>query len=186
MSGLNRYCMTLGCLLTAALLIGCAGPWAAAPGRLDRTDWQVTPPPGWMHLETANGDMFSQDGPYLSYLLIQARSLTTPFHYTRRILRADMLPHEAARLISDNLALDPHIRGFELLESRPATLAGHAGFVLTYQYLDPHGVRVKTIYYGVILKDRFFNLRYTAASRCYFDKDRPVLTAVIDTLRLSD
>ena len=96
-----------------------------------------------------------------------------------------MLPHEAAQLITDNMRSDPMIRQWRLLASEPAMVGGHAGFRLTYSYQDPNGVATKTIYYGVILSNQFFNLRYTAAQRYYFDKELPAFNQVVDSLRFA-
>ena len=127
--------------------------------------------------------MLSKDGPYLEYILIQSRPLAQGFRFTRQKLDPDMLPHEAAQLITDNMRSDPMIRQWRLLASEPATVGGHAGFRLTYSYQDPNGVTTKTIYYGVILSNQFFNLRYTAAQRYYFDKELPAFNQVVDSLR---
>jgi hypothetical protein len=67
----------------------------------------------------------------------------------------------------------------------PAMVDGHPGFKLTYGYLDKHGVELKTVYYGVVLPDHFFNLRYTAARRFYFDNEQTAFHQVLDSLHLS-
>ncbi|MFO7712820.1 hypothetical protein [Desulfosarcina sp.] len=95
-----------------------------------------------------------------------------------------MLPHEAVQLITDNLHSDPLIRQFNLLASQPAMVAGHAGFRLTYSYQDQLGVAVKTLYYGVILDELYFNLRYTATQRHYFDEELPAFNQLLDSLQL--
>ena len=183
---LRRHLAALACLFLAAVLCACAGPWHRVPVHMGDAHWQMAPPPGWMHLETASGDMFSMDGPYLSYILVQHRPLDAPFRYTRRTLTAGMLPHEAAGLIADTLSLDPHLHDFELQASEPATIGGHPGFSLTYQYHDAHGVLVKTVYYGLIQPDGFFNLRYTAARRYYFDKDRAAFENLLSSVRIME
>ncbi len=129
--------------------------------------------------------MLSKDGPYLEYILIQSRPLAQGFRFTRQKLDPDMLPHEAAQLITDNMRSDPMIRQWRLLASEPAMVGGHSGFRLTYSYQDPNGVTTKTIYYGVILSNQFFNLRYTAAQRYYFDKELPAFNQVVDSLRFA-
>jgi hypothetical protein len=123
--------------------------------------------------------------PYLEYILVQSRPLAKRFRFTRQFLDPGMLPHEAAQLIIDNLRSDPRFRGFQLLAANRRWLPIHAGFKLTYTYLDKYGVTMKTIYYGVLLPDRFFNIRYTAAQRYYFEQELPTFKTVLSSLQLS-
>lgn len=166
------------------LLAACAGPWETVPNQLSAPQWSITSPEGWMHLSMPQSEMLSKNGPYLEYILIQSRPLTQGFHFTKQKLNPDMLPHEAARLITDNMRLDPLIRQFQLLVSQPARVGGHPGFKLIYRYRDRFDVEIKSIYYGVILPNQFFNLRYTATKRHYFDQELPAFYKVVDSLGL--
>jgi hypothetical protein len=171
------------CAVMTLMLTACAGPWNTAPDQLSEPQWSITPPEGWMHLSTQESEMLSKDGPYLEYILIQSRPLAQRFRYTKQKLNPGMLPHEAAQLITDNMRSDPLIRQFRLLASEPTMVGGHDGFRLTYTYQDPSGVEIKTIYCGVILPNLFFNLRYTATQRHYFDEELPAFDKVLESLR---
>lgn len=173
------------CVVAGLVMAGCAGPWKKAPHQLSGVQWTFRPPEGWMHLTMMESEMLSRDGPYLAYILVQSRPLEHGFRFTKQKLHPAMLPHEAARVITDNLRWDPLIRQFELLACEPAMVDGHNGFRLVYSYLDSFDVAIKTVYYGVVLTDRFFNLRYTAAERHYFEKELPAFTQVFNSLRLS-
>ncbi len=172
-----------GCLVVALLSTACAGPWQKTPNRIQEKSWSITAPEGWMHLSMPESQMFSKNGPYLEYILIQSRPLTQGFRYTRQRLTADMLPHEAAQLIIDSLKSDPLIRGFRLLASEPTIVAGKPGFKLTFTYRDKNDVEAQTIYYGVVLPDMFFNVRYTAARRYYFAQELSTFSSVLSSLQ---
>jgi hypothetical protein len=171
--------------VVALMLSGCAGIWETAPHQLSAAQWSLTPPEGWMHLNTIESDMLSKDGPYLEYILVQSRPLDQKFHFTRKKMNTKMLPHEAARLITDNIRSDTHIRQFRLLSSEPAMVGGHPGFKLAYTHQDQMGVEIKTVYYGVVLQDMFFNLRYSAARRHYFDCQLPAFDGVVQSLQFA-
>lgn len=173
------------CVVAGLAMAGCSGPWKRVPHQLSGHQWTFRPPEGWMHLTTLESEMLSRDGPYLAYILAQSRPLDQGFRFTRQKLHPAMLPHEAARVITDNLHSDPLIRQFELLACEPAMVDGHTGFRLVYRYRDSFEVAIKTVYYGVVLADRFFNLRYTAAERHYFEKEWPAFSHVLNSLRLS-
>jgi hypothetical protein len=70
------------------------------------------------------------------------------------------------------------------LTSEPAIVADRAGFKLTYRYLDKYGVTMKTVYYGVLMPDQYFNIRYTAAQRYYFDQELTTFNDVLGSLHL--
>ena len=135
-----------------------------------------------MRLSTPAYEMFSKDGPYLQYIFFQQKPLGQVFRNTRQTLDQTLLPQEAAQIVADNLRLDPKIAGFNLLATQPATVDGHRGFKLLYTYKDRQGVTLRSIYYGVVLEHAFFNLRYTAAERHYYEKDLKAFQRMIETL----
>lgn len=166
------------------LLVACAGSWQPAPEKVVDPHWMVKPPAGWMQLSTADSEMFSKDGAYLEYMLIQSKPLTRGFRYTKQRIDPGMLPDEAAQIIVDDMQSDPLIRRFRLLANEPATVAGRPGFKLTYSYRDQYDVTLKSIYYGVVLPEQYFNLRYTGAERYYFDKELPAFAQALASLRI--
>ena len=178
-----KQAQTLLWIAAAVLLAACAGPWRSAPETLGDQQWQIRPPKGWMYLAMPDADMFSKNGPYLEYILVQSRPLTQAFRSTRQKLSGDMLPHEAAQVIIDSMRFDPQVRQFELLGNRPATVGGRPGFKVTYRYRDAHDVTLKAMYIGVILYDRLITLRYTATQRHYFDAQESTFNTVVDSLR---
>ncbi len=179
----RRWSARIG-LLAVVMLTACAGPWHPVQGDLSAPQWSIAAPEGWMHLRLPGSEMLTKNGPYLEYMLIQSRPLTKTFRFTKQVLDPGMLPHEAAQLIVDNLRSDPRFRSFRLVASEPAVVADRTGFKLTYSHLDTHGVTMKTIYYGFLLPDRFFNIRYTAAQRHYFAHGLPAFETVLSSLQL--
>jgi hypothetical protein len=171
--------------MLALLVGGCASVWQASPSVLQSQHWSLNVPDGWMRFTTPTYDMLSKDGPYLQYLFVQERPFSQPLGHTKRKLDSSLLPHEAAEIIVDNLKSDPQIRRFTLLSSEPAEVDGKMGFRLEYSHLDQQGAEIQSIYYGVILTRTFFNLRYTAARRYYFQKYLDEFEQMRRSLRLS-
>ncbi|WP_155307817.1 hypothetical protein [Desulfosarcina widdelii] len=181
----NRWLAGVGVWIAAvAMLAACAGPWQPIRGNLTSPEWTIAAPQGWMHMSMPDSEMLSKNGPYLEYILVQSRPLAKRFRFTSQVLDPGMLPHEAAQLIIDNLRSDPRIRGFQLLASEPAVAADRDGFKLIYSYVDKYGVTMKTVYYGILLPDRFFNIRYSAAQRYYFEQELPTFESVLSSLQL--
>ena len=164
----RRLSMAATVFLTLILSGGCASLWRPVGGELKTPGWSLSVPAGWMLFETGSYDMLSKDGPYLEYILVQETPLSQGFRFTRQRLTADLLPHEMARIVIDNLSADPQVSDFRLIDSAPAVVGGRPGFKLVYTYQDRYDVPMKTVYYGTVNATHFIQLRFTAARRHYF------------------
>ena len=95
-----------------------------------------------------------------------------------------MLPQEAAGIIVDELSSDRYLMNFRVIENAPATVDGHAGFKILFTYQDKKGSTFKTLYYGFVNGDFFYNLRYCAAMQNYFEKDIATFEQIIRSFKL--
>ena len=103
---------------------------------------------------------------------------------TQKKLRKGMLPLESAKIITDEIAADRNIMNFAIVENSPATIDGRPGFKILFSYRDKRGSEYKTLYYGFISDDSFFNLRYNAAARQYYDKDLADFKSILFSFKL--
>jgi len=172
-------------LISLCLIFGCA---AAADKRslkdLPKSDFSVDIPAGWWKPQYVNKYLITKDGPFLQYVLIQQRPIDRPFKNTKKKLRKHMLPLESARIIIDEIASDRNITNFKAVENTPAIIDGHAGFKILFTYKDKKGSMFKTLYYGFISNNTFFNLRYNAAIRQYYDKDIADFKQILSSFKL--
>ncbi len=157
-------------LMSLGLIFGCA---SAANKRslkdLPKSDFSVEIPAGWWKPQYVNKYLITKDGPFLQYVLIQQRPIDRPFNHTKKKLRKRMLPLESAGIIIDEIASDRNIMNFKVLENTPALIDGHAGFKILFTYKNKRGFAYKTLYYGFISGNSFFNLRYSAGMQDYYD-----------------
>ncbi len=171
-------------LIAVSLIAGCA---SAAMKRsledLPETDFSVEIPDGWWKPQYINRYLITKDGAFEQYVLIQQRPIDRPFKKTRKKLRRGMLPLESAKIITDEIAADRNIMNFSIHENNPATIDGHAGFKILFSYRDKSGTAYKTLYYGFINGDSFFNIRYAAARQNY-DKDLPDFNRILSSFTL--
>ena len=165
-------------LLVAA---GCAG--GMSTGAQPET-YTVNAPEGWRKINTPKYFMITKDGAFLQYALIQERPIDKPFLYTKKTLRRGMLPQEVAGIVVDELSTDRTIIKFELIENSPVSIKGNEGFRLLFTYKDRDGSLFKTKYYGFVRGDIYYNLRYTAAKRHYFDKDEKTFEKFVQTFNI--
>jgi hypothetical protein len=168
-------------------IFGCAS--AAKERSLNKlpdTGFSVQIPDGWWKPEYTNKYFITKDGAFLQYVLIQQRPLEKPFRNTKKKIRSRMLPQEAAGIVVDELASDRHLMNFKLIENAPVTVDGQPGFKILFTYKDKKESQFKTLYYGFISGDSFYNLRYCAALRHYFDKDLADFERIISSFQLVD
>ena len=172
-------------LISLGLIFGCA---ASANKRslndLPKSDFSVEIPAGWWKPQYVNKYFITKDGPFLQYVLIQQRPIDQPFKNTKKKLRKRMLPLESAGIIIDEIASDRNITNFNVIENTPAIIDGHAGFKILFTYKDKKGSMFKTLYYGFISDNTFFNLRYNAATRHYYDKDIVDFQQILNSFKL--
>ena len=172
-------------LVGLIVVIGCFF-WTSA-GSADKhsfTHFTVDFPHGWRQINTNKYLLLTKDDPFLQYVLIQRRPIDQAFKHTRKKLKKEMLPHEAAQVIIDEIFSDHHILDFNVIENVPVSIDGREGFKLLFTYKDKKGSSFKTAYYGLIQGDAFYNLRYNAVRKDYFDKDIETFQIILDSFRL--
>ena len=159
-------------LIFLLIIAGCASmAQERSLKNLPDNAFSVEIPQGWWKPKHTNKYLITKDGAFLQYVLIQQRPIDQPYSHTKKKLNKGMLPQEAAGIIIDEISSDRRIFNFNVIENIPAIIDGHAGFKILFSYKDKNGATFKTLYYGFIKGESFFNLRYNAAMRHYFEKD---------------
>jgi hypothetical protein len=170
------------CIFLAAALASCAH----AGGNKPAYTFNAKVPEGWKTIDSEEPMLFmTRDGGYKQFVLIRERPLSEPFHFTKKTLRAGMMPEEAAAVIVSEILADTNIRNFSVTENIPARIAGNSGFRLAFVYTDVDGYIFKTIYYGFIKGDTFYNIRYGATQEDYFQKDLKTFEEVLGSFKLA-
>jgi hypothetical protein len=173
-------------LISLAVILSCAS--AAKERSLNKlpdAGFSVQIPDGWWKPEYTNKYFITKDGPFHQYVLIQQRPLDKPFRNTSKKIRSDMLPQETAGVIVDELASDRNLMKFSLIENGPVTVDGLSGFKILFAYKDKKNHHFKTLYYGLISGEYFYNLRYCAALGYYFDQDLADFERIVSSFQLT-
>ncbi len=173
-------------LLIFLLFITACAPWIKTGGSYESLphNFYVNIPQGWMMLDTDRYLLISGDGPFLQYVLIQDRPIDRPFRNTKKKFNGLMLPQEAADVVMDEITSDQSVLNFEILENAPTRINGHDGFRVVFTYKNRDGLKLKTIYYGFLTGESFYNIRYTAVNRYYYEKDIRAFKKVLESFRL--
>ena len=173
-------------LLIFLLIVPACAPWTIAGGPYKSLshNFYVDIPRGWMMLDTDQYLLISGDGPFLQYVLIQDRHIDKSFRHTKKKISRDMLPQEAAEVVLDEIISDQSVLNLELIENIPTRINQHDGFRVVFTYKNKDGLELKTVYYGFLAGERFYNMRYTAVKRYYFEKDIETFNKVFDSFKL--
>jgi hypothetical protein len=168
------------CVILALTLAACAHG-----GSNQSLTFNAAIPEGWKKIHCDEPMLFmTREGGYKQFVLIRERPLIEPFQFTQKSLRQGMLPEEAAEIVVNEMISDSNIHNFSLLENVPARIAGNSGFRLAFLYTDADGFVFKTIYYGFIRGDTFYNIRYGATKDEYFQKDLKTFQEVFESFKL--
>ena len=143
-------------------------------------------PENWTELKIQHCLMFTKSGPFSQYILVQQRHVDKPFGHTKKKINRDMLPQEAAEIIKDEIISDRSVLNFQVIENLPAKVNGHDGFKIVFTYKTRDGLKFKTLYYGLLHGEWFFNLRFNATETNYSDNDIETFNKVIKSFKLMD
>lgn len=185
---------TIRTALAAAALLVAAGcvtlPWVPAEPAYTarRGDYSLELPPGWMRFNMDPDDdlILTRDGLPLQTILVERVKTDADLSNTKKKLAKGMMPLEAAEVVLDNIASDRRFASFEVLDNRPATVAGQPGFRATFlQKTRDDSLRVKTLYYGFLKGEVLYGFRYTAPARHYFDKDVGAFEKLLRSFKLT-
>jgi len=170
------------------LLLGAAGFMACAhTGGVPQPasyDFTIDIPEGWRKIDNNRYLFLTKENPFLQYVMVQNRPIGMMFRHTKKKIQKEMMPEEAAQIIIDEITSDENILNFSVLSNRPAEIQGHDGFQILFTYNDKEGSRFKTLYYGFIKEDTFFNLRYTAADQIYFQRDVEAFRRMLNSFQV--
>jgi len=144
----------------------------------------IDPPQGWRKVDVSGVYMVTREGAFSQYILVQRRHVDKPFQHTGKRFTRNMFPEEAASVILDDIRRDAHILNFQLMESCPAKVNQYDGFRMVFTYREQDGLRIKTIFYGLLQGDWFYSLRYSAAEDKCSDEDMEVFKRVLNSFKI--
>jgi len=144
----------------------------------------ITYPEKWIKLNTKNHFMFTKDGPFKQYIMVRQRHVDKPYTHTDKLIRRGMSSQQAAEVILDAFTSDPSVLNFKLIENVPVTVNRYDGFRIACTYGTPKGYQFKVIYYGFLVGEWLYGLRYNAAEEYYSEKDVETFRGVLNSLKI--
>jgi hypothetical protein len=167
---------------------GCA-PWVMVEGpyRMDAQGYEANLPAGWRRAtKLSDALLLTRDGASLQYIRIERVAVSHELPLTKRTLAKGMSPQDVAEVELDEVRSDQGMRNFEMVENTPVQVAGLPGFKLVYSFRAVNGLRLKRVYYEVLVRDGVYRIQYQAPARYYFEKDLATFERVRESFRVTD
>ena len=173
-------------ILSVLFIAGCA-PFTAVGGKLafSQQGFEVDLPQAWYQAREA-GDalVITRDGLPLQFIRIERVSVEQELPHTKRKFLRGISPQDAAEVEVDDLRSGPEVLNFQVVENKPASVAGKPGFRLLYTWKTRDGLRLKRLHHGFLDGKWVYRLIYQAAARHYFDRDMATFERVRESFRL--
>lgn len=137
-------------------------------------DFRAELPVNWYKGPNPNTFLFLiYDGARLQSISLSKTKTDKELPVTKKKIIEDMLLHEVAGIIVDELSLDKNINNFVLIENKPSKLKGAEAFKLMYEFTNSDTLKYRSVLYGFIYKKRYYEIQYTATTQHNFDKFYP-------------
>ena len=126
----------------------------------------------------------TRDGLLLQQICIGRIWVTDELPNTKRELAQEMIPLEAAEVMSDELRSNSNLTHQEIIENAPATVGGYPGFKLHYSYQTEEKLKVEALFYGALVGNWLYYVLYEAPAQHYFNKDLQVFDRMLSSFQI--
>jgi len=141
-------------------------------------------PQGWERVNIEKYLLITRDGPFSHYILVQDFNVDKKFNHTYKRFHRDMLPQETSEVIIDEISSDRAISSFQLCENVPITINTYDGFRLVFTYNTADGTGHKTLYYGFLIDDIFYSIRYNTCNGYNDQRDVASFQEVLNSFKV--
>jgi len=167
------------------IMTSCAAFWPWGSRGSSSYNFSITYPEEWKRLNTKRYFMLTKDDPFKQYIMVRQRHVDKPFKHTDKLIRKGMSPQEAADVILDEVNADDSILGFKVIENVSATVHRYNGFKIVCTYGTKKGNKYKAIFYGFLIGEWLYGLRYNAGEGYYSEKDVETFQHVLNSFQIT-
>ena len=172
------------CMFLFLSTVCACGGQLGGPSESSSPNFSIVLPEGWRKLNTPQYLMITREGALSQYILVQQRRIDKPFRHTEKKFNKDMLPQQAAEVIVDEISLDSRVLNFRLIECVRTQVNKYSGFRIVFTYKEKGGLNFKTVFYGLLVGDWFYSLRYSVDEKKYSDEDIKAFQKILDSFKI--
>ncbi len=176
-----RKLLFLPLFLVVTSASGCQLGSASSSGPKNFT---VDIPEGWTRYSSSEYFLLTKEGLFSQYILVQQRRVNKPFSHTKKTMKKDMPPKEAAGIILEEMSSDDNLLNFKTIEYIPTRVGRYNGFRIVFRYEDKEGRKFRTVFCGILKGYWFYSLRYCAQEAKYSEKDMEAFKKVVNSFNI--
>lgn len=167
----KHLALALATLLVAAGCTTTPGGWAYLEGeqRADEIALSADVPKGWSRWQSNKDITLTKDGLLLQMILINRTEYGAPYENTDLTIQPGMTPLDASQIIVEDMQANQKLRNIEILNNRPATVAGYDGLRIEVTYKNDDNLKVHEIVYVALAPDSYVVARCRAPDRHYIE-----------------
>lgn len=173
-------------VLFTVILVGCMTQVArvGGPYKSSSQNFSVELPEGWMRFNNPDQLLITRDGLLLQYILLKRMDIKEPLGFTKKSIVKGMSTYEVSEVVLDDIASNQEVLNYKIIENIPFEIGGMPGFRAVFTFKNRDGLKLKSVYCGFLVDKWFYEIRYTAALRYYFDKDIRNFELVLESFKL--
>lgn len=130
--------------------------------------------------------LITRDGIPLNKVVFSKRLVAAEFDHTKKKLSPGMMPQEMAGVVLNDFELSEDMKNLQVLENKPATVAGIPGFRLAFSFRSQGTLLYQCVYYGFIKEGLFYSILFAAPKRHYFNANAGAFEQIIKSLTLNE
>lgn len=176
----------LTCFILGLFFWGCA-PWQLVGGNYENRseNFKTEFPNGWRKFNLSQDDVFiTKDGFSLELIRISRSPIEKKLKHTEKKFTKGMLPQEVAEIVIQNFRSNPDIINQQILSNIPAEIGGYPGFNIMVSFQTKDGLTKKSVVYGFLSGNSYYEILYEAPERYYFEKHESDFERVKDNFKL--
>jgi len=163
--------LALALILIAAGCTTTPGGWTYLEGeqRADEIALSADIPKGWSRWRSNKDITLTKDGLLLQMIRINRTKYGAPYENTDLTIQPGMTPLDASQIIVEEMQANQELRNIEILDNRPATVAGYEGLRIEVTYKNDDNLKVHEIVYVALTPDTYVVARCRAPDRHYIE-----------------
>lgn len=186
---MNKFQRVLIWGLSCFLVAGCATMTLIKEknSKWKNAQFEAILPIGWVKYTSPGATLaLTKDGMFLQNISILKSKTNKELPNTKRKITEDLLVHEIASIVVDEIKLTEGVLNFNLLSKKPMNISGKEAFRLDFEFTNSENVKYYTVIYGFVHKRKFYEIEYRGMSQHYHDESFNVFEEFIKEFKIRE
>ncbi|QKF81320.1 hypothetical protein [Halarcobacter ebronensis] len=137
-----------------------------------------------LKIDTSELYILTKDGTALQDIDIRSNSLDDALKFSKVKIPKDILNHELAQLIIEDLKVANEMNSFKILNNSPEKIDTKDGVKIIYQFNDQYNNIIKRNATYFIYDEKLYSINYIAPNQYYYDRDLEEYNRIKESIKL--